>query len=170
MNAALLSTGKDDWRTPKHVFDQLHREFRFTLDGAAEAHNALLPAWSNNVDTTDWRNQRVFCNPPYSRRLQPEFVKKAAYGEAVVCVLLIPARPDTRVWHDLIFPMASEIRFVRGRIRFETPDRKPAPAPFPSAVVVFRHPVLRSSHRPRLVSTYFAADSPSAPRGESHAT
>ena len=49
-------------------------------------------------------------------------------------MLLIPARPDTKVWQDIIFPNASQICFIRGRLRFG--DAKES-APFPSAIIVF---------------------------------
>ena len=49
-------------------------------------------------------------------------------------VMLIPARTDTKYWHDYVMK-ADEIRFVRGRIKFGDETNS---APFPSAVVVFR--------------------------------
>lgn len=47
--------------------------------------------------------------------------------------MLIPARTDTRAFHDYIYHQA-EIRFIRGRIKFG--DAK-ASAPFPSMLVIF---------------------------------
>ena len=47
-------------------------------------------------------------------------------------VLLLPARTDTRWFHDFIYKK-HEIRFIRGRLKFN--DGKQA-APFPSMVVV----------------------------------
>jgi site-specific DNA-methyltransferase (adenine-specific) len=49
--------------------------------------------------------------------------------------MLIPARTDTRYWHDYVMK-AAEIHFVKGRLKFG--DSKNS-APFPSAVVVFDH-------------------------------
>ena len=49
-------------------------------------------------------------------------------------MLLIPARTDTRWFHEQVLPKASEIRFLRGRLRFG--DAKNT-APFPSMVVVY---------------------------------
>ncbi len=56
-------------------------------------------------------------------------------------VMLIPARTDTAWWHDYVVN-ASEIRFLRGRVKFVKPGVKSDAAPFPSAVVVFRPPVV----------------------------
>jgi len=66
-----------------------------------------------------------------------DWVKKAyresLLGVTVVC--LLPARTDTRWWHEYV--MWGEVRFVRGRLKFG--DAKNS-APFPSAVCVFRPP------------------------------
>lgn len=45
MNAALLSSKKMDYCTPKAFFDGLNREFHFTLDAAATAKSAKCPAY-----------------------------------------------------------------------------------------------------------------------------
>ena len=50
-----------------------------------------------------------------------------------VVVALIPARTDTRFFHDYIYHKA-EIRFIKGRLKFG--GCKDA-APFPSMVVIF---------------------------------
>lgn len=34
-------------------------------------------------------------------------------------VFLIPARPQTKYWHELIFPNASEIRFIKSGVQFK---------------------------------------------------
>ena len=49
-------------------------------------------------------------------------------------MMLIPARTDTRWFHDWIYGKA-EIRFIKGRLKFG--DSKQS-APFPSMVVVFK--------------------------------
>lgn len=47
--------------------------------------------------------------------------------------MLLPARTDTRWFHDYIYGKA-EVRFIRGRLKFG--DSKNS-APFPSMVVIF---------------------------------
>ena len=47
--------------------------------------------------------------------------------------MLIPARTDTRWFHDYIYGKA-EIRFIKGRLRFGNSNVN---APFPSMVVVY---------------------------------
>lgn len=139
VSPTLFKSDRHDWRTPQALFDRLHSEFAFTLDAAASAANALLPRyWTAEDDALaqDWRGERIWCNPPYGR-MGHRFIEKAATSDADVAVLLIPARPDTRAWHEYILGNpAAEVRFLRGRVRFVG---APHGAPFPSAVIVFRH-------------------------------
>ena len=77
----------------------------------------------------------IWCNPPYGREIW-KWVQKACKesenGETVV--MLLPARTDTRWFHDFIIGKA-EIRFVKGRLKFGSSRNS---APFPSIVVIFR--------------------------------
>lgn len=80
----------------------------------------------------------VFCNPPYGREIG-KWVRKACEEakRGATIVLLIPARTDTSYFHEYIYGQA-EIRWVRGRLRFEDEDGTIyPPAPFPSMVVVY---------------------------------
>lgn len=78
----------------------------------------------------------TFCNPPYGRKLY-DWVKKC-YDESkkpdTKVVMLIPARTDTRYFHEFIYHKAKEIRFIRGRLKFGGSKNS---APFPSMVVIF---------------------------------
>lgn len=47
---------------------------------------------------------------------------------------MIPARPDTKVWHNMIFKNAKAICFIKGRLKFGGCNNA---APFPSALVIF---------------------------------
>jgi site-specific DNA-methyltransferase (adenine-specific) len=58
------------------------------------------------------------------------------FHEPQLAVYLIPARTDTRWFHELVLPFASEIRFIKGRLKFG--DAKNS-APFPSMLVVYRN-------------------------------
>lgn len=143
MNKALLSSKKMDWRTPQAFFDELNDEFHFGLDAAASPENAKCSLYfTPETDglTRVWGGcGAVFCNPPYGRDIG-KWVKKA-YQESVhggdTIVLLIPARTDTSYFHDYIYGKA-EIRFIRGRLKFEDENGAAMhPAPFPSMVVIY---------------------------------
>ena len=131
----------DEWATPQYLFDELNAEFNFTLDVAATDENHKCDKYyTQETDglSKNWGGQRVFCNPPYSQIAK--WVAKAYYEgrkDNTIVVLLIPARTDTRYFHNYILHR-SEIRFVKGRIQFDgkTKDN----APFPSMIVIFRGP------------------------------
>lgn len=138
MNEILFSTGKNDWETPRDLFDALDDEFHFTLDPCASHETAKCSKYYTEDDdglVQNWHGETVFCNPPYSDRHQTEWVKKCYdHGNGGgIAVMLIPARTDTKRFHDYIYENA-EIRFIRGRLRFG--DSKNS-APFPSMIVIF---------------------------------
>lgn len=134
----MFSSSTDDWATPQEFFDRLNEEFRFTLDPCANEKNHKCDRYYTKEQDglrQPWDGERVFCNPPYGRGIG-DWVKKAreAAERNALVVLLLPARTDTRWFHDWIYGQ-SEIRFLRGRLRFGGAANS---APFPSMVVVFR--------------------------------
>lgn len=135
---ALRSSTLMTWGTPPSIFNPLHDEFNFTIDAAANKKNALLPRYWTEADNAliqNWDDERVWCNPPYGKA-QADFIRKAAASKGL-SVLLIPARTDTKVWHECIHGNPRvELRFVKGRIKFVGPVM--APAPFASAVVIWQ--------------------------------
>lgn len=145
MNTGLMfSSATDQWSTPQDFFDKLDSEFHFTLDVAAdETNHKCKRFFDKSVDglSQPWHvserenNEIVWCNPPYGREIG-KWIEKA-YKESLegaTVVMLLPARTDTKWFHDYIYGKA-EIRFVRGRLKFG--DSKNS-APFPSMVVIFR--------------------------------
>lgn len=136
INDGLFTSKTPEWATPRAFFDDLNREFGFTLDPCATDENAKCPSYfTKGVDglTQDW-NGMVFMNPPYGREIghwMRKAYQESQRGATVVC--LVPARTDTAWWHD--FAVKGEIRFIRGRLKFG--DSKNS-APFPSALVIFR--------------------------------
>lgn len=136
----MFSSKTDDWATPQYFFDKLDEEFFFTLDPCADEQNhKCLKYFTKETDglLQDWSGERVFCNPPYGRSIS-KWVEKCFHevyaGGAQVAVMLLPARTDTRWFHDFIYNKA-EVRFIKGRLRFGDGSQS---APFPSMVVVFR--------------------------------
>ncbi|HHJ3134137.1 TPA: DNA N-6-adenine-methyltransferase [Escherichia coli] len=131
--------GSDSWRTPFLLFKNLHREFGFTIDGAATKHDALLPRFTDDIRNQSWDGERVFCNPPYSDT--KTFLVKAS--EADLAVFLIPYRPQTIYWLKHIFtnPLCHEIRILHRAVKYLPPaghNGLTIRSPFPSAVVVFK--------------------------------
>ncbi len=143
MNSSLLSSKKMDWRTPLPFFNELNREFDFTLDPCADDDNFKCDNYFTVLDDgllQDWKGHNVFVNPPYGREIG-KWVQKC-YEESLkddtLVVMLIPSRTDTSYFHDFIYGNA-EIRFLRGRIKFwDDNDQPQDPAPFPSMIVIFK--------------------------------
>lgn len=126
----------DDWATPDAIFKKLDKEFRFEQDVCAEKKNTKCSNyWDKEQDglAQSWTGKRCWMNPPYGREIG-KWVEKAATGGASIVVALLPARTDTRWWHDFIQGKA-EVRFIRGRLKFGGSKNS---APFPSAIVIFR--------------------------------
>lgn len=141
----LFSSKSDNWQTPDDLFRTLDKEFLFDLDAAASADNTKCLNYLTEEQNalrpeTIWPSEHaIWLNPPYS--LTAEFLARAHY-EATVhqnnVVVLIPSRTDTKYWHEWV-TKASEVRFLKGRVKFEQPGLlKSSAAPFPSAVVIYR--------------------------------
>ena len=140
----LFSSEKMDWETPQALFDALDDEFSFVLDAAASEDNTkcsrffdassdgLVHEWAHWVD----REHSVFVNPPYGRGIVEWMQKCAEEGEFCRVVALVFARTDTRWFHKWVAPWASEVRFIKGRIKFKR-EGVVGPAPAPSMVVVW---------------------------------
>lgn len=138
MNPALLSSATEEWATPQDFFDILNDEFHFTLDPCSTDVNAKCVKHYTKADdglSKDWTGETVFCNPPYGREM-PKWIRKCYEHMLVggIAVMLIPARTDTKAFHEYIYGKA-EIRFVKGRLKFGGSKNS---APFPSMVVVYR--------------------------------
>lgn len=134
-----FSKDSDEWETPIEFFNFINNIVSFDCDLAATEDNSLLVNYispEENSLEVDW-SKRVkhagWCNPPYSKCA--EFCEKA-YKEmhkGVRSLLLIPARTDTRYWHDFC-SNANIIFFLKGRLKFSKSKNS---APFPSALVDF---------------------------------
>ena len=102
----------DNWQTPPELYDELNNEFNFDFDPCP------LFAEFDGLNT-EWGDSN-FVNPPYSRKLKDAFVIKAIEESkrGKLCVCLLPVSTSTILFHEHIQPHASEIRFLKGRVRF----------------------------------------------------
>lgn len=142
------ASGKENWTTPRALYDRLDKEFSFTLDAAADASNALCSRFLSKDEgfdafTTRWKGM-AFCNPPYGYGVG-KWVARAeqqAQYEGTSSVLLVPAATDTKWFHEIVAPSAREVRLLKGRLAFGNVVCKDGsigvqPAPFPSMVIWF---------------------------------
>lgn len=138
LNSSLFSSKDHTWETPKDLFDNLNKVFDFNLDVCATDKTAKCNKYFT-IETDGLKQKwkgNCWMNPPYGRE-QIKWINKA-YNEhkennsTIVC--LIPARPDTKVWHDIIFKYAKAVCFIKGRLKFGNSKDS---APFPNAIIVF---------------------------------
>lgn len=136
----LMTSKSQSWETPDWLFMRLNDEFHFTLDPCADDVNFKCNTYYTEEDDglgKSWEGHTVYINPPYNK--SKEWIWKA-YSELknnmVTSVMLIPARVDTKPWHEIIAPNAAQIRFLKGRVKFVGAE---SGSTFPSAIVVFSH-------------------------------
>jgi phage N-6-adenine-methyltransferase len=147
----MFSQKKTDWETPEDLFAHLDNLFDIGLDACATPENAKCKKYYTETQNSleqSWSvgaHQAVFCNPPYGRGLDKWLRKgqeEIAAGHCPRVVFLLPARTDTRWFHDYVWDSFShhprtgvELQFINGRLRFENAESS---APFPSIIVVMR--------------------------------
>ena len=142
MTKPYFTSKSDEYATPQDLYDSLDAEFHFNLDPCSTDTNCKCEKhFTPDQDglKQNWGGCRVFCNPPYSRIAEwTEKCYREGCKDNTLVVLLIPARTDTKYFHNFIKGRA-EIRFIKGRLKFGDSTNS---APFPSMVVIFRGPYI----------------------------
>lgn len=130
-----FSNFSTQWETPRNLFDKLDTIHKFELDVCASHENAKCGKYFTKEQDGLKQNWKGSCwmNPPYGREIgkwMQKAYEESLKGARVVC--LVPARTDTKWWHD--YAMKGNIEFLRGRLKFSNVKNS---APFPSAIVIF---------------------------------
>ena len=164
--------GFTNWGTSWEFFLKLDREFSFTLDAAA--------SWSNNkcnrfiteemdaLSMEHWGEpgqEIIFLNFPYGSSAAKWMEKSWIESQkGSIVVILAPSRTGTKWWHNWVMGRASEVRFIKGRLKFSHPitGHLGAAAAFDSAVIIYRPSgrLIREDHTQSLnliVKTTFTA-------------
>ena len=134
----MFSSKSPEWETPQDFFNKLDERWNFTLDPCCTKETAKCATFFTEKDNgleMDWKGHRVFMNPPYGRSIRTwvEKAYKEGLKQNTVVVCLLPARTDTRWFHDYCMK-AQAIKLIKGRLKF---GGATAGAPFPSMIVVF---------------------------------
>jgi phage N-6-adenine-methyltransferase len=141
INSGLFTSNSSEWETPQDFFDELNKIWQFTTDVCASKENHKCNNYftkETNGLTQPWSGV-CWMNPPYGREIG-EWTKKAFESSVNATVVgLLPARTDTKWFHDYIYsPQLDTIHqsmiFVRGRLTFVGAKNS---APFPSMIVVW---------------------------------
>lgn len=114
----------DSWITPKWLIDRLGP---FDLDPCACNPQPWPTAEKMIADPDDgllhqWAGH-VWLNPPYGRALGVWLNRLALHGDGIALVF---ARTETRAFHGHVWPFASVLCFLEGRLTFHYPDGSPA--------------------------------------------
>lgn len=141
-----MSKLTDEWQTPQWLFDELNREFGFTIDLCANVRNRKCQSYFR--DFINWPNRDLvpgnvcYMNPPYSK--PKPFIEKAwDLAKTLLVVCLIKCDPSTKCWgifwdYENHKPKPGcEVRFLPKRIKFIKPGGTEAGAAnFPSAIII----------------------------------
>jgi phage N-6-adenine-methyltransferase len=151
------TSNSDDWGTPGALYKGLDQEYGFSLDVAASPGNAkcdqYLTQAMNALEIQWWG--RVWMNPPYSqtKAFLTKMIQELVQKHIVLGVALVAARTDTK-WFWEAVQYAGEVRFLKGRLKFEKDPSEnynwtlssgstvqfkdqANSAPFPSAILIF---------------------------------
>lgn len=111
----------DSWITPKWLIERIGP---FDLDPCA----AIPQPWpcaaaqltiEDNGLMQPWGEAFVYCNPPYGRQLGAWLERMAHHRHGVA---LIFARTETAAFFRHVWPHATALLFLRGRLTFHFPD------------------------------------------------
>ena len=148
MSKYVFTAQRDDYLTPPEIIESVlkkHKKdvfgcdtccstnnipavFRYKKDGLYGFEDSLK--FNEDDGLTGHWSDFNWCNPPFSKC--DKFIKKAAEEQKKgnTTVMLIPARVETKYWHDYILKNGKanrpnvEVRFLRKNITFLDPDTK----------------------------------------------
>ncbi len=131
----LLTSKRQDWKTPKNIYEELNKEFNFDFDPCLVSKDTIHPI---DMLGSNWSGINIFVNPPY--KYLDKWIRKChqEWKKDKTIVMLIPSRTDTKAFHEFIYNQA-ELRFIKGRLCFDDSGK---PAPFPSMIVIFKNKVV----------------------------
>lgn len=111
-----LENGKEEWLTPPGIIAAFGP---FDLDPCSPI-NRPWPTAAKHYTTEDnglikpW-DGLVFCNPPYGPKTGDWLARCAEHGN---CLALVFARTETRAFQEHVWPKATSLLFIGGRLSF----------------------------------------------------
>ena len=136
--AYIQKSKSNNWGTPKHILEQ----YKDWFDPCPYPR----PTWDGL--TVDWLSyEKIFCNPPYdniktwAKKCHKTLTEAKVNNQSIEIHLLIPARTDTKYFHDYIYEHA-DLKFIKGRLKFRNLtniSKKTTSAPFPSMICVYKY-------------------------------
>lgn len=130
---------RDDWATPRSLIARLEREFgRFELDVCADEKNKVCERFfdkDKNGLEQSWNSSFVWCNPPYSQKI--EWIEKATLeaNNGARVIMLLPAFTETFFFREMK-SKSQWLLFLNGRLVFNEHKQKET-AKFSSVLAFF---------------------------------
>ena len=131
-NSNTYKTFNVNERTPLGFYTLLDKEFKFNFDpcplNPIPSQDGLLIPWGG----------RCFINPPYGKAIRlwlEKAILEINKGNTQLAVFLLPSYTDVKWFHEIVLPLAKEIRFLKGRLKFGEHNNT---APFANMIVVFQ--------------------------------
>lgn len=129
-------TKTNRWLTPNWIVESLGE---FDLDPCGAPNHTLAAETyllENGQDglLLPW-NGRVWLNPPYGKEMPP-FIEKMAHHRNGIAFIF--ARTETKMFHQYVWPVATGMLFLRGRVRFMDANKSvQADANAPSVLIAY---------------------------------
>ena len=131
-----LENGKEEWLTPPEIVAALGP---FDLDPCAPIKRPW-PTAAKHYTTEDnglikpWSGL-VFCNPPYGPKTGDWLARCAEHGN---CIALVFARTETRAFQEHVWPKATSLLFISGRLSFyHVTGKRGGTAGAPSVLIAY---------------------------------
>jgi hypothetical protein len=131
-----LVYGKEEWLTPPTIIEAFGP---FDLDPCAPVTRPWETATNHFTILDDglarpWQGF-VWCNPPYGPKTRDWLAKCAAYNN---CLALVFARTDTHWFQNHVWPHATSLFFIKGRLSFyHVGGEKGGTAGAPSVLIAY---------------------------------
>lgn len=136
------NSGNNEWYTPKEYIDSARKVMgSIDLDPASsEIANKIVNAKTFYTKEDSGLNNvwfgNIWMNPPYAQPLITEFCEKIVTESYNQAIILVNNATETK-WFSMLFEKASAVCFVRGRIRFFSPDGRRGDAPLQGQAIVY---------------------------------
>lgn len=110
-------SGNRSVQTPPDLFDQLNEEFKFDFDPCPREYYENRDSLPDGLECDwGWRN---WVNPPFDQIKQwaTKAIEESKKGK--LTVMLVPFRPQSKYWWEIIHPINPEYRVIKGKVKFQ---------------------------------------------------
>ena len=129
-NGSGNNASRDEWETPQELFNNLNKQYNFSVDCCAKEKNKKCQWYPYNFLSLE-KIGTCWMNPPFSKAKEmfEHFFKIVKEGVAIYrCDNL-----ETIIWQDLILQKADWVFIPKGRVCYE--GMKGKGSRFPSALI-----------------------------------